>query len=150
MPRDVRTMYFSGQPPMRVSRDLRRLVRFEMNDLLRDSAFGATFTSDQDVIVEYETSYGTATADEDYRPGDEWIEVWKGAPPAGLLLFVGTPTRRSSPSETPAEPPVFAHTFRSGPFFAVCPEVAGALLRTGLRRGMRGPYRPDRTISTRA
>src|SRR5262245_55622446 len=28
-----------------------------------------------------------------YRPGDEWFEIWRGDPPTGDLLFVGTPTR---------------------------------------------------------
>jgi chemotaxis protein methyltransferase CheR len=39
VPTDVRETYFSaGPPPSRVSPELRRLVRFEQNDLLRDPA----------------------------------------------------------------------------------------------------------------
>lgn len=45
VPADVRTAYFSDGPaPYRVSRELRRLVRFEPNDLLRDPAPGAGFS----------------------------------------------------------------------------------------------------------
>ena len=44
VPADVREAYFSaGPPPHRVSRELRRLVRFEPNDLLRDPAPGTGF-----------------------------------------------------------------------------------------------------------
>ncbi len=44
VPPEIRTAYFSGDtPPFRVSRDLRRLVRFEPNDLLRDPAPGSGF-----------------------------------------------------------------------------------------------------------
>jgi chemotaxis protein methyltransferase CheR len=44
VPADVRAAYFSnGAPPHRVSRELRRLVRFDTNDLLRDPAPGAGF-----------------------------------------------------------------------------------------------------------
>jgi chemotaxis protein methyltransferase CheR len=44
VPPDVRQSYFSaGPPPCHVSRDLRRLVRFEPNDLLRDPAPGTGF-----------------------------------------------------------------------------------------------------------
>lgn len=35
-----------------------------------------------------------------YRPGDEFLEVWLGQPPTGDLLFVGTPTQATlTPSE---------------------------------------------------
>jgi chemotaxis methyl-accepting protein methylase len=44
VPPGVRQAYFTaGPPPYRVSRELRRLVRFEANDLLRDPAPGAGF-----------------------------------------------------------------------------------------------------------
>jgi chemotaxis protein methyltransferase CheR len=44
VPADVRAAYFgNGAPPYRVSRELRRLVRFDTNDLLRDPAPGAEF-----------------------------------------------------------------------------------------------------------
>jgi chemotaxis protein methyltransferase CheR len=44
VPADVRSAYFSaGAPPYRVSRELRRLVRFEPNDLLQDAAPGSGF-----------------------------------------------------------------------------------------------------------
>jgi chemotaxis protein methyltransferase CheR len=44
VPSDLRQAYFSaGPPPYRVSRDLRRLVRFEPNDLLCDPAPGTGF-----------------------------------------------------------------------------------------------------------
>jgi chemotaxis methyl-accepting protein methylase len=44
VPQEIREAYFSaGAPPYRASRDLRRLVRFESNDLLRDPAPGAGF-----------------------------------------------------------------------------------------------------------
>jgi chemotaxis protein methyltransferase CheR len=44
VPLDVRQAYFSAGPaPYRVSRELRRLVRFESNDLLRDPAPGTDF-----------------------------------------------------------------------------------------------------------
>jgi len=44
VPADVRETYFSGgSPPYRVSRQLRRLVRFEPHDLLRDPPPGTGF-----------------------------------------------------------------------------------------------------------
>jgi chemotaxis protein methyltransferase CheR len=44
VPPEVRAAYFGGDgPPYRVSPDLRRLVRFQVNDLLRDPAPGASF-----------------------------------------------------------------------------------------------------------
>jgi len=44
VPPDVRAAYFSsGEPPYRVSPELRRLVRFEANDLLRDRAPATDF-----------------------------------------------------------------------------------------------------------
>ena len=44
MPPALRSAYFTdGPPPHRVSRELRRLVRFETNDLLRDRAPGSGF-----------------------------------------------------------------------------------------------------------
>jgi chemotaxis protein methyltransferase CheR len=44
MPPALRAAYFTdGAPPYRVSRELRRLVRFETNDLLRDRAPGSGF-----------------------------------------------------------------------------------------------------------
>jgi chemotaxis protein methyltransferase CheR len=44
VPADVRAAYFSaGPPPRRVSRELRRLVRFAPHDLLRDPAPGTGF-----------------------------------------------------------------------------------------------------------
>jgi chemotaxis methyl-accepting protein methylase len=45
VPPAIRAAYFSGDgPPYRVSRELRRLVRFETNDLLRDDAPGNGFS----------------------------------------------------------------------------------------------------------
>jgi chemotaxis methyl-accepting protein methylase len=45
VPRDVRAGYFTGgDGEYRVSRELRRLVRFETNDLLRDPAPGSGFS----------------------------------------------------------------------------------------------------------
>jgi chemotaxis methyl-accepting protein methylase len=45
MPPALRAAYFTdGSPPYRVSRTLRRLVRFETNDLLRDRAPGSGFS----------------------------------------------------------------------------------------------------------
>ncbi|HVF33982.1 MAG TPA: protein-glutamate O-methyltransferase CheR [Candidatus Saccharimonadia bacterium] len=45
VPAEVRAAYFSaGPPPFRVSGELRRLVRFETNDLLRDEAPGSGFS----------------------------------------------------------------------------------------------------------
>jgi chemotaxis protein methyltransferase CheR len=45
VPADIRAAYFSnGPPPHRVSRDLKRLVRFEPTDLLRDAAPGEGFS----------------------------------------------------------------------------------------------------------
>jgi chemotaxis methyl-accepting protein methylase len=44
VPDDVRAAYFSADPPLyHVSRELRQVVRFEANDLLRDPAPGAGF-----------------------------------------------------------------------------------------------------------
>jgi chemotaxis methyl-accepting protein methylase len=43
VPSDVRAAYFSAGPPHCVSRELRRLVRFEPHDLLRDPAPGSGF-----------------------------------------------------------------------------------------------------------
>jgi chemotaxis methyl-accepting protein methylase len=44
VPPDVREAYFSAGPaPYRVAHELRRLVRFEPNDLLRDPAPGTSF-----------------------------------------------------------------------------------------------------------
>jgi chemotaxis methyl-accepting protein methylase len=44
VPADVRAAYFSADPPpYRLTRDVRRLVRFELHDLLRDPAPGSGF-----------------------------------------------------------------------------------------------------------
>jgi chemotaxis methyl-accepting protein methylase len=45
VPADIRATYFSpGPPPFRVSAELRRFVRFEINDLLREDAPGSGFS----------------------------------------------------------------------------------------------------------
>jgi chemotaxis methyl-accepting protein methylase len=43
VPPDLRAAYFTDGPPYRASRDLRRLVRFETNDLLSDEPPGSGF-----------------------------------------------------------------------------------------------------------
>ena len=44
VPPDVRAAYFTDGPPYRVSRELRRLVRFDTNDLLSDDPPGSAFS----------------------------------------------------------------------------------------------------------